>query len=307
MAALPNLFVPGAMKAGTTQLAEILAGHRDIFLGPIKEPNHYCGELHEADIRQKSKIDLRFNVDSFVKNGCRGSDHFAYVESERTYKALYEGHSGQKWILDASTTYLPSPCAASRIAKAVPSAKAIILIRNPVERAWSEFQMNQALGVTNGDFRAALERESKDLAAGRPPLFERYVSAGAYQPQIELFKSKLGADNVLVLDFSELKSNRDMLLRKIAGFLDIEQFEETEPSAQTNQNAARLPKYPLFNQILAKTGIKPILQGIVPPAVKPYLRRLTYTGGRRSVPEDFIVAFSEYTARYTRPGVVKTQ
>lgn len=298
MAILPNLFLPGAMKSGTTLLAELLAQHRDVFLGPIKEPNHYCTELHASDIRRKSKIDLRFNIDTFVKNGCQGSDHFAYVESKETYTAIYTAYSGQKWILDASTTYLPSPFAAQQIAESVPSAKAIILVRDPVQRAWSEFQMNQSLGITNDDYRSALERERTDLVAGRPPLFERYVSAGNYKSQIDQFKSHLGTSNVLVLNFLELKSDRDALLEKLATFLEISCFDQCSSTSNTKQNAAKLPKYPIVNQLLARTGLKSVLQGIVPSRLKPFLRRLTYTPGQSTVPKGFIDSFQEYAGLY---------
>ncbi len=305
MPVTPNLFIPGAMKAGTTQLAELLATHQDIFSGPIKEPNFYCRELHEAGIRRESKIDLRFNVDEFVKNGCQGSEHHAYVESEEVYRALYTKHSGQKWVLDASTTYLPSPVAARLIAEAVPNAKAIIIVRPAAERAWSEFQMNQAIGITDSNYRAALERENQLLRNGRPPLFERYVSAGLYTQQIDAFRNLLGHDSVLVLNFADLKDQLQ-LLASIADFLSIDPFDDDALKNSVNQNSARLPRHPLFNRFIAKTGIKPFVQRLVPAGIKPLLRRMTYTAGQRQMPEDFAAAFAEFTERHVQSSSRKS-
>src|SRR5690349_8105845 len=100
----PNFFIVGAAKSGTTSLWQYLKQHPDIFMPPdiaLKEPAYYCDT---------------YGVEAYA----------AYL------LMFFKDAANQKRIGEASTTYLTSPESAGKIRDAVPDARIIMLLRNPV-------------------------------------------------------------------------------------------------------------------------------------------------------------------------------
>ena len=103
---IPNFFIPGAPKAGTSSLSYYLSQHPDIYMGLGKEPGYFS---HRWEM---------------------GLDW---------YRSRYAGYKGQKAIGDATPSYLSHPESARRIKEAAPDARFIVALRNPVERAVSHY------------------------------------------------------------------------------------------------------------------------------------------------------------------------
>src|SRR5437667_5641216 len=102
---LPNFFIVGAPRCGTTALYTYLRQHPDIFLPETKEP-HY------------------FNRD--MNSGGAIRDH-------KEYLSLFAGAQGRARVGEASVYYLSSAYAAREISKVCPGAKIIVMLRNPVD------------------------------------------------------------------------------------------------------------------------------------------------------------------------------
>ena len=102
---LPNFFIVGAPRAGTTALYHYLSQHPDVFLPRVKEP-HYFGS------------DLEFAVPRMTFD---------------EYRNLYQGVTNEKVVGDGSVMYLMSQTAAKEIKKICPEAKIIIMLRHPVD------------------------------------------------------------------------------------------------------------------------------------------------------------------------------
>tara|TARA_R100000365_G_C2748060_1_gene78764 strand:+ start:3024 stop:3905 length:882 start_codon:yes stop_codon:yes gene_type:complete len=281
------------MKAGTTSLAAALAAHPDVFACPIKEPNHFCRELHEAKIAFKAPNLKHFDLRQYLQQSPLPERHFAYVENRADYKALFKAYSGQKWMLDASTTYLTSPYAAAEIARAQPKAKILVVTRDPAVRAWSEFIMNVYIGVSDRDYCAALEREAAALRIGQVPLFERYVSASLYDPQIERFKWCFGEQNVLVAEFTDLVHNPDAVLDRIYQFLEIRSPEQKE---LPKLNGRQSPRSTIINSFLYKTGLKNLGGQILPKGIANIIRGIMYDARSEKMPDKFKDTFYQYYA-----------
>ena len=115
---LPNFLIIGAAKAGTTSLYEHFRAHPEIFMPRLKEP--------------------RF----FSYDGRGGKLKFP-VQTVEEYAALFEGVRDEKAIGEATPHYLTSPAAAGRIHALLPRAKLVASLRNPVDRSYSIYQMNQ--------------------------------------------------------------------------------------------------------------------------------------------------------------------
>lgn len=111
---VPNLFLVGAPKCGTTSLHEYLRRHPQIFFpfsddnyGRVKEPNHFCPELEILE-----------------KNAIKG---------RKDYHDLYRGSERARWRGNASTNYLFSETAPERIKRFCPDARILIMLRPPVD------------------------------------------------------------------------------------------------------------------------------------------------------------------------------
>src|SRR5918998_2242905 len=121
---MPNFLLIGAMKAGTTAFYQLLDKHPQVYMSPNKEPNFFAFEGEKLDFRAPSDIE--------------GLNRHAVTEIEE-YQALFDGVSGEKAIGEASHWYMYKPEASGRIKHHLPEAKLIAVLRDPAERAYSEF------------------------------------------------------------------------------------------------------------------------------------------------------------------------
>lgn len=171
----PNLFVVGAAKAGTTSLSAHLDVHPDIFMSRTKEPEFFSRSLMKGQAAVKEPA-------AYARLFARGAQH------------LYRG--------EASPSYLWDPETARRIKQAVPDARMIISLRDPVERAWSNYLMWIRNGNEQRSFAQAVNEEladdDVDYAAVPPP----YVARGYYDEQVARYLEAFG-DATIVLLFEE--------------------------------------------------------------------------------------------------------
>lgn len=197
---LPSFLILGGQRCGTTSLYRYLSEH------PLVEPP------------------LLKEIQFFTINHSRGLDwyrgHFPPVEAGR--------HS-----FDASPYYLFHPLAAGRAAEAVPGAKLIALVRNPVDRAWSHYRHNVGLGVEPLGFEEALQAEPERLAgeaerlAAEPayssPGHRRYSYAarGEYEPQLRRWMHAFGPDRLKVVVSEELFGRTEEVFAGVLEFLGL--------------------------------------------------------------------------------------
>src|SRR3712207_1803805 len=122
---MPNFFIIGAQKAGTTSLYHYLKQHPQVYMSPVKEPfffNHEIGPDGEV-------LKERFGGPGRSRN-----PKFANLEE---YCTLFEAVRDEEAIGEASVLYICVPGTAERIERYAPGAKAIALLRDPADRAYS--------------------------------------------------------------------------------------------------------------------------------------------------------------------------
>jgi hypothetical protein len=208
---LPNFMVIGAAKSGTTSLYNYLAQHPDIFMSAIKEPNFFALEGGRPNLKGPLDEARIFNL-----------AHRKTVTARTDYEALFAGAGGAKAVGEASPRYLYSPLAAAAIADACGPIRVIAILREPVARAWSHFEMNRRRGLEPiGDFEAALDAEAGRMAEG----FEwdwHYLAVGRYAGQLERYIDRFGAANVLVLLYEDLAREPAATLARCFAFLGVD-------------------------------------------------------------------------------------
>ncbi len=157
---MPNFFIVGAARCGTTSLFEAIAQHPDIFCCPVKEPNYFA-----FDFVRRPEV-----LANARRQGCLIDKHFdftlapprvAFTIDESAYHDLFRGWKGQSAIGEASTTYLPSRIAPREIAAFQPDARIIVLLRNPIARTLSDYRMHVQNGHDTGSFSQFIAEEQK--------------------------------------------------------------------------------------------------------------------------------------------------
>jgi len=140
---LPNFFIVGAAKSGTTSLYHHLCQHLDVFMSPVKEPHYFSRDVgvrsFKADDTKSIFANLRGYIDFILKSRF-------YILNFEKYKRLFSNVKNEKAIGEASVSYLVSKVAAEEIYKFNPDAKIIIILRNPVKRAFSHWLMDLRIG-----------------------------------------------------------------------------------------------------------------------------------------------------------------
>ncbi|WP_368407925.1 sulfotransferase [Igneacidithiobacillus copahuensis] len=194
----PNLFIVGAVKSGTTSLWAYLKQHPEIYFPEMKEP-HYFTHPHPAP-EQRHCI--------------------RYIDSEEQYLRLYQDSGQVTYRGDASPSYLWSEVAAQEIAQCCPDSKIIIILRDPVQRAYAQYLMDFNEGVTDLDFYSALQRDwtRPDKGWGVSQL---YVELGLYHDQIQRYFSLFGRNQVRVLLLEDLQRKPLQVLHDLAEFLQV--------------------------------------------------------------------------------------
>ena len=188
----PDFVVVGAQRAGTTSLMALLRQHPDVGQLPDRE-------LHFFDF------------------------HFSYGPS------WYRSHfTGPGVLGESSPYYLFHPDCADRVATTCPHSRVVCVLRDPIERAYSQWQWNRARGREHLQFVDALSEERSRLDRsdgwGRGSAYQdhSYISRGDYRLQLERWKSHIAGDRLVVLDGHQLFAGSREERGRLFSFLDID-------------------------------------------------------------------------------------
>lgn len=206
---LPDTYIVGAPKCGTTALAAYLSEHPDVFLGYPKEPSYWS-----SDFRHSNSVASMADVES--------------------YASIYEAAT-QKRVLDASTRYLYSDVAIPRILKAVSDPRFIVMLRDPVELAQA-YHMEKVFNHFEDvvDFEAAWRlQESRSSGANLPaacdePKELQYGKVASIGSQLLRASAWISPDRLLVMFLDDLVRSPDKAWSRVLKFLDIPGDGRTE-------------------------------------------------------------------------------
>jgi hypothetical protein len=268
--ALPDFLVAGVPKAGTTALHAALSGHTGLYLSPIKEPKFFLTDGPPP---------------------ARGGpgDALTYREHvwERDkYEALFDAAPPGVPRGEATPFYLYDPDAMRRIRCLIPEAKLIVIIRDPVERAHSNWTHLWSAGLEPvGDFVQACAEEERRIAAGWAP-FWHYAGLGRYGEQLARAFSLFPREQVLVLRYRLLTDDPAATLGHICGFLGV----ETGAISQIpRENVTAHPEHTLAHRSVslgmrASHAIGQLLPGSTATAATHRLERFLQRGRRERQP-----------------------
>lgn len=211
---LPNFFIIGAQKCGTSALYHALGQHPDIFMSPNKEPFFFIMDGKLPDYRLPKP---------------RYTNRLVY-DWER-YLRLFDGATNQKAIGEASAIYLSSyfpEQTAVRIRERIPGAKLIALLRQPAERAYSAFNFYHARDFEPlASFDAALAAEPARIQANDTPDF-RHRMNGFYYANLKPYFETFPKEQIRVYLYEDWNTNPTATLQDIFRFLGIDERVSVE-------------------------------------------------------------------------------
>lgn len=225
-AILPNLFISGVQKAGTTAIASFLEQHPDVCLVKNKE-------AHVFD-----------NPQLFQTNDKAGFIYEKYAEKLTHY-------NGEKYILDATPITILHPQFIAQCAEFCSEAKHIVMLRDPVERALSHYSMSRSKGREELSPINAFLNESKRLADFYEmlPLSDfkskyrdnSYLIRGLYKRQLRSLRKYFEEDAVKVLNQNDLLEKHHETLMDIFAFLELPEILVPEKRVFKTEEDVTLP------------------------------------------------------------------
>ena len=206
----PDFLIIGAPKAGSTALHAALAAHPQLFLTSPKEPKFFlCDGVPPDPAGQRGP----------------GDAHSAreWVWRPDAYHRLFDPAPPGTLRGESTPFYLWDRQSHRRIQAAVPEVKLVAVVRDPVERAYSNWAHLWCDGLENeADFLAATTLEPQRVAAGYAP-FWRYLEIGRYGEQLAHLRSLFPAEQVHVVRYRQLIDRPAQTLDEICGFLGVRQ------------------------------------------------------------------------------------
>ena len=269
--ALPDFFVVGAPKAGTTALHAAIAQHPQLFLSEPKEPKFYLtGERRPGRSGQRGP----------------GDAHSAqeWIWRRDAYQALFDRAPAGMLRGESTPFYLYDLQAQRRIHADVPRAKLIAVIRDPIDRAYSNWMHLWSDGLEPiGDFEEAWAAEDERVAQGWAP-FWHYRRLGLYGEQLAHATKLFGREQVLVIRYRDLVEDVPSTLDGVFRFLGVSTGLVSE--IPRSNSKAFAPDSPRTRQLARAIRAGAWLGQYAPPqwwrrGEAVLVRRLQAGGGRR--------------------------
>jgi hypothetical protein len=202
----PDFFLIGAPKAGSSALHAALAQHPGLFLSPVKEPKYYlCGDSPPPAYRGPG--DAHSNQE--------------WIWQRERYLDLFDSAPEGTLRGESTPFYLYNRDARRRIAADRPDAKLIAVLRDPVDRAYSNWMHLRMDGLEpREDIVDAIRREPDRVDAGWAP-FWHYQRVGMYGRQVEDVFRHFPREQVLLLRYKHLVDHPEQTLDRVCDFLGV--------------------------------------------------------------------------------------
>jgi hypothetical protein len=209
---LPDYLIIGAQRCGTTSLQKYLGRH------PLAAPARFTKGTHFFDRE-------------YPRGAGWYRSHFPTV-TEQALKRMRH-HGAAPLAGESSSYYIFHPLALERIAETMPTARLVVMLRDPVSRAWSHYNHEAARGFEDLPFAAALEREPERLAGeaermAADPAYDSfswrhhsYFTRGLYLEQLHRLYALFPQDQVLLLESGELFADPDATYGRVLEFLGL--------------------------------------------------------------------------------------
>ena len=251
---LPTAILVGASKSGTSALATYLAQHR-AFSQPFFKEAHFFN----ADVR-------------------RGRLYYRAFFPTVIHRWVVQASGRQLVTGDFTPSYYYCPHAPRQIREQVGDVKILMMLRNPIDRAFSHYKSAVLTGLEHGTFEEALAREEGRVRGeiermrdeegyhSLPFFRHAYVRRGYYADYVPGWLERFSPENVLILIFEDFVKAPDAILGQTCRFLNLDPLH--------------LKTYPKINASPSQDRCDPATRERLEETFRPYNERLTQLLGR---------------------------
>ncbi|HWX44906.1 MAG TPA: sulfotransferase [Solirubrobacteraceae bacterium] len=258
---VPDFFIVGHAKSGTTALYEMLQDHPQIYMSDLKEPWFFS-----SDMRPRFRPPRAGEL----------------PETLADYTALFAEADPQQRVGEASSSYLWSRTAASGIADVQPAARIIAILREPASFLRSlHLQLLQTHVETQKDLRRAIalegaRREGRHVPrrSHRPQLLQ-YSDHVRYVEQLRRYHARFPPEQVLVLIYDDFRADNEATVRRVLGFLEV---DGTRPIEVSTANPSVRMRSQQLDELVHAVSVG---RGPASRAAKAAVKALTPSGLRR--------------------------
>ena len=270
MSRLPNFFIVGAPKAGTTSLYHYLDQHPQVYMSPIKEPNYFSSEIREenfdAGLRRRTARDAR-SLREFLSGPMRQKRFGGIVASWEDYLRLFADANEESAVGEASVCYLWSPTAPERIAERIPDARILVMLRDPADRAFSDYLHGLGNGAIRWSFHEHIQRNlrhrSLQFAVHYP-----FLEFGLYAGQLGRYLERFGR-NVWIGFHEDFRHRPQELFQSICRFLAVD--PEFSPDMARQYLVPQVPRTAAVGW-LKRSGAWKAAARVTPARLRPMFR-----------------------------------
>jgi hypothetical protein len=249
---MPDFFIVGHHKSGTTALYEMLRSHPEIYMPELKEPLFFARELHP---------------------GLRPDD--PQPDTLEEYLALFTPARAGQRTGEASPSYLRSRTAAARIAELAPDARIVAILREPAGFLQSmHLELLKDHMETEKSFRKALAREERERHT--KPVLWYSAERVQYAEQLRRYHEAFGSEQVLVLIYDDFRADNEGTVRQVLRFLDV---DATAPILSSEANRTVLVRSPRMYEFMRSLYLG---RGPAARALKPTIKALSSQQLRRT-------------------------
>jgi hypothetical protein len=263
---VPDFFIVGQPKCGTTALYKMLRSHPQIYMPELKEPLFFASDLRPR----------------LSKQPLEGGRKPLFPVSREEYVALFEAAAPDQRVGEATPTYLRSHVAAGAIAEAQPGARIIAIFREPasflrsLHLQWlqlhleSETDLADAMALEDSRRQGVLRPGEKPQA--RMLLYSEFVR---YVEQLRRFQEVFPREQMLVLIYDDFRRDNDATVRSVLRFLDVDDTVRLEASSANPTVAVRSRRLERMVRT-AQAGVGPIsgpAHTLITTLAPPRLRR----------------------------------
>lgn len=243
----PDFFIVGAQNSGTSSLHSYLGQHPQVFMPALKEP-HYFSQL--APIRE-----MRYPTTN--------------VSEPEAYLKLFAKAALGMLKGEASSSYLWDAAAASRIHAVNPAAKILIILRDPVARAYSGYLKDVREGWQELPFYEALRRDFSLEPKGYG-ISRLYLELGLYSQQVKRYLDIFGEERVKIIPFKSLTSSLAIghgVLEEILAFLELDGSKQRPMDTTKIENPFGVPRWDWARRAAGSRLVRYIGRALVPASL----------------------------------------
>ena len=273
---LPNLFIVGAPKAGTTSLYHYLDQHPQIYMSPIKEPCYFASELRPENFSEELQPWIKQEMQSLKEylHGPMSEKRFGGLVSEwEDYLKLFQNAGAAKAIGEASVCRVWSETADRNLFCRIPDGKIIMILRNPADRAFSQYLHALTAGGVHKSFRAQI-RASFGFRTRTFGKLYPFLEFGLYYEQVKRYLELFPAENIRIYLYEEYQDKPLQMLADIFGFLAVDM--NFAPDTSRKHLTPRIPRFATIHYLLNKYDIGRRVNELSPRAFQPLYRTLAF-------------------------------